>query len=99
MPAHSKAYERLTYRIQRLIAKRTHTRVPGTYQAYSALIDQVLDEWYDIQYRATEWDADMWGFSESWMARERSYMNKRSMDKVNGRWYTPSQVDEMSNDG
>lgn len=81
------------------MAKRRYSHIQGTYAAYSALIDQVLEEWYDIQYRATEWDAGEWGFPDTWMARERGYMNKRSMDKVNGRWYTPTQVDEMSNDG
>lgn len=64
MPAHPKAMKRLHW----LLTQAT-TR-PGQ--------DQVLDEILDTQQRATEWDADQWGFDpDRWMASERTVLAAR----------------------
>lgn|GEM_PF-6679779 len=43
------------------------------------VIDSLLDQWWDIQHRATEWDAEKWGFDpDRWMSRERAEMRRRA---------------------
>lgn len=45
--------------------------------------DRRLEQLYDITARATEWDADQWGFGpDVWMARERQEMNRRAAGKA-----------------
>lgn len=76
MPAHPKAYERLTRTLRTLSFKRKHVRTQRDYRTIMATIDQYLDEWYDISHRATEWDAYHWGFDgDTWMVEERKRMS------------------------
>ena len=43
-----------------------------------AALDRALDLYADSLYRATEWDADQWGFDpDRWMAAERSELAAR----------------------
>lgn len=64
MPAHPKAYQRLFAQVAQ--ANDSSSR------------DQWLDEILDVQQRATEWDADQWGFnSDLWMAAERAELAER----------------------
>ncbi len=66
MPAADKAFERLT---QRLIDA-----------ADADQIDMLLDHWFDIRNRATEWDAMQWGFNpDRWMSKSRERMEERIM--------------------
>lgn len=47
--------------------------------------DRWLDEWIDVTTRATEWDADQWGFNpDTWMAEERVEMDRRATDQTSG---------------
>src|SRR6266511_2486660 len=69
MGAHPKAINRLTTKIQ---LARKHGLVEQ--------LDRALDDLYDITCRATEWDADQWGFHPSWMAAERNLMDWRGGD-------------------
>lgn len=62
MGCHAKALERLASAIRRDRANADH----------------YLDEWIDCTTRATEWDADHWGFAPNWMQAERSEMDKRA---------------------
>jgi hypothetical protein len=40
--------------------------------------DHLLDQLYDSTYRATEWDAEQWGFDAAgWMKDERAAMRAR----------------------
>jgi hypothetical protein len=49
-------------------------------------VDAVLDQLYDGTVRATEWDADMWGFDpDRWMEAERVELARR------GGTYWPSE--------
>jgi len=91
MPAHPKAYERIERALTMLTFKRKHVRTQRDYTTIMRAIDQYLDEWAQIAYCATEWDADQWGFSdESWMIEERKRMSKVPMIKArDGRWYEP----------
>lgn len=46
------------------------------------LRDALLDEWYDITYRATDWDAIAWGFEpRKWMSEERRKMEQRIQEE------------------
>ena len=64
MGAHSSVFELLT---QKLIAARD-----------PLVIDELLDRWIDLRMRASEWDAQQWGFDlDSWMRAERAEMAKR----------------------
>ena len=41
--------------------------------------DELLDEWLDYRDRATEWDADRWGFTpDLWCLKERDEMERRA---------------------
>ncbi|MFD6415972.1 hypothetical protein [Streptomyces sp. NPDC060194] len=41
--------------------------------------DELLDEWVDYRDRATEYDADQWGFNtDLWCAKERAEMDRRA---------------------
>lgn len=40
--------------------------------------DHYLDQWIDYTTRATEWDADQWGFPVNWMEKERLIMDARA---------------------
>lgn len=43
-----------------------------------ANVDTYLDIWWDYTERATEWDADQWGFDPTrWMEKERAEMESR----------------------
>ena len=57
MPAHEKAFARINVQI---LAARG--------RGDDAKVDQLLEEWYDLQERATEWDVDQWGLAD--IARE-----------------------------
>jgi hypothetical protein len=62
MPCHPKALARLAANIARDRANA----------------DYWLDQWIDATTRATEWDADQWGFNpDRWMAEERAEMDRR----------------------
>ena len=50
MPAHQEAFTRLSSNLAEATTRRE--------------IDHILDEWYDIAQRATEWDADLWGLRD-----------------------------------
>lgn len=64
MPCHPKALARLADRMA--AAPREH-------------VDHYLDQWLDYTQRATEWDADLWGFDPTrWMAAERAEMDRRA---------------------
>lgn len=40
--------------------------------------NELLDEWLDARDRATEWDADQWGFDpDGWCLKERTEMERR----------------------
>ncbi len=40
--------------------------------------DSLLDIWIDASTRATEWDADQWGFApDKWCAQDRRTMEER----------------------
>lgn len=44
--------------------------------------DRLLDIWVDYRDRATEWDADKWGFNpDRWMKREREQMGMMPLDE------------------
>jgi hypothetical protein len=63
MGAHQKSLERIARNI------REH---PGS-------ADYWLDQWIDVTTRATEWDAEHWGFHpDKWMAAERLELEQRS---------------------
>lgn len=66
MPAHPDAFEVLTRRLRR-------TQDPE-------LIDALLDIWNDYKQRATEWDADQWGFDADWMSELRDEINRRALN-------------------
>lgn len=91
MPAHEKAYDRIRRTLILLTSKRTRVRTQQDYTTLTRTIDQYLDEWAQIMYCATEWDANKWGFSdESWMVEERKQMSRVPMVKGrDGRWYEP----------
>jgi hypothetical protein len=64
MPAHEKAIKRL----QRRVAAAKNR------EEQDAALDQILD----VTQRATEWDADQWGFDpDRWMEAERVEINRR----------------------
>jgi hypothetical protein len=50
VPAHQEAFNRLSSNLAEASSSRE--------------VDHILDEWYDIDQRATEWDADLWGLRE-----------------------------------
>jgi hypothetical protein len=63
MPCHPKALERY--------ARMIRTNPTNA--------DFWLDEWIDATTRATEWDADQWGFDpDRWMLAERLEMDQRA---------------------
>lgn len=63
MPCHPKALARYAEAI---------TRCPAD-------ADRWLDEWIDATTRASEWDADQWGFDPTrWMADERAQLLARA---------------------
>ena len=46
-------------------------------------IDLYLDLLYDAMCRATEWDAEKWGFDpDRWMAEQRVLMERRIKDEA-----------------
>ena len=68
MGCHPKALERLDQTIARCLETNSRTSV-----------DCWLDLRIDYTERATEWDADQWGFDPTrWMAAERAEMERRS---------------------
>lgn len=64
MSAHPDAFEKLSKAISRTKDRKIH--------------DELLDLWLDYRDRATEWDAQGWGFEpDTWMAEERAELVKR----------------------
>lgn len=62
MPAHPKFFVHLADQIR-------NTTDPGRR-------DELLDQWVDIRDRATEWDADQWGFApDDWEKRVLATMD------------------------
>lgn len=88
MGAHPDAYKRLRKLLLRTCSMRRHTN-PAHRATLSKVIDKLLDEWYDYSHRATEWDAQHWGFDDEWMVQERRNMRKqeRMVKGSDGRWY------------
>lgn len=67
MGAHEKAIKRITNKIR--LTRRTGV----------GSVDQLLEDLYDVTHRATEWDADQWGFDPGlWMQAERNVMDVRA---------------------
>lgn len=61
MGCHPRALVRVDQAIREAIARRDPNAV-----------DELLDRRYDAEYRATEWDADQWGFDpDRWCETER----------------------------
>lgn len=51
------------------------------------VIDGYLDIRYDITERATEWDAEKWGFHPSkWMEKERAEMSRGAPTPRSLKW-------------
>lgn len=66
MSAHPDAFKKLSKDISRTKDRKIH--------------DELLDRWLDYRDRATEWDAQNWGFDpDTWMAKERAELVKRVM--------------------
>lgn len=89
MGAHPDAYKRLRGMLRRACAARACAPPDGK-AALSLHIDRLLDEWGDYMLRATEWDAQYWGFDDgTWMVQERKNMVKQERMKkgFDGRWY------------
>ncbi len=63
MPAADKFYDHLISLLQRAKTREAQ--------------DELLDIWVDATTRATEWDADQWGFDESWCTEARRLMEAR----------------------
>ena len=58
------------------------------------VIDGYLDIRYDFTERATEWDADFWGFDPTrWMAKERMELARTSNAPIPGPTRTLRRVD------
>lgn len=67
MPMHEKARTRI---VGQIIAART-----------PAAVDAALDQLHDSATRATNWDADKWGFDpDRWMEAERLELESRGGD-------------------
>lgn len=95
MGAHPDAYVRLAGILRKICTAR-RTRTPGTpeYTVLTDAMNKYLDEWYTYRYLATEWDAQHWGFPDTWMSKERRRMNDRAMPMtkgLDGRWYAIQQ--------
>lgn len=61
----------------------------------NAARDAALDALWDVIGRATEWDADGWGFDPIvWMATERAEMNRRANNL--GFWPGEESGDELA---
>jgi hypothetical protein len=90
MGCHPKYTERITRELSTHVRTRRQY-LPGTqgYARHTGVIDRYLDELYHVTHRATEWDADRWGFSDTWMKEERMAMesNKDMVKGIDGRWY------------
>lgn len=68
MPASPEAFNRLAISILQASGNRQ-------------LQDGLLDIWIDVRDRATEWDADHWGFNpDRWMQKERAAMGRLPFD-------------------
>jgi len=64
MPAHQKAYRRIFDMVAQAKSSRDQ--------------DRWLDEALDLRQRATDWDADQWGFNpDLWMEAERAELASR----------------------
>lgn len=73
MPASEVAFEYLANRI-----RETSDR---------AKQDGLLDIWIDYRDRATEWDAEQWGFNpDTWMLKERNMMYMSDLRERRHRW-------------
>jgi hypothetical protein len=56
----------------------TLARMMRNRREHPASADYWLDRIIDVTTRATEWDADQWGFDPTrWMAAERAEMERR----------------------
>ncbi len=53
-------------------------RIVENIRAHPGSTDYWLDRWLDLTLRATEWDAELWGFDPRWMAVERAAMTNRA---------------------
>lgn len=53
---------------------RALARLARNIREHPESVDYWLDQWWDMTQRATEWDADAWGFDPQWMAEERARM-------------------------
>ncbi len=59
-------------------AKRRHEAQIRDAVPYPRQLDILLDQYADELLRATEWDADQWGFdSDRWMEAERVALARR----------------------
>lgn len=66
MSAHPDAYARLARDLSRTKDRKIH--------------DELLDQWLDYRYLASEWDGEQWGFDpETWMEKERAELLSRAM--------------------
>jgi hypothetical protein len=46
------------------------------------IVDELLDQWNDWRTRATEWDAQQWGFDlNGWMKKERAELAKLDLPR------------------
>ena len=74
---HQKAVDRIREGFTR--AAMAATREPSHRVGHLCTVDHWLDQYLDSSMRATEWDADQWGFGAgTWMEAERAQMNARS---------------------
>lgn len=74
---HEKAAIRYRERARQFAERRNHPD-PGRAERAQRHLDWWLDQYADGLLRATEWDANQWGFhSDKWMEAERAEMAKR----------------------
>lgn len=59
-------------------SKRRHEAMLRAALPWPGQVDLILDRYADGLLRATEWDADQWGFDPGrWMAAERAELARR----------------------
>lgn len=64
MSCHQRALDRMDERL------RIATTDPTS--AWAGSVDKLLDQRWDVMHRATEWDAEKWGFDpDRWCEAER----------------------------
>lgn len=89
---HDKAKRRHEDGIKRAVRRyetlRDHGHPEDAARA-KAEVDMALDQYADSLLRATEWDADKWGFdSDRWMEAERVQM----LEAAEGKTYPKERV-------